>query len=178
MIQSRFFAIAFLLLLPTTLFAQAPKPGTRISFQTGITTIIEAYEGSVTKTSSGDVWLGFIDRPSNAEISKGNPDNFEFRPGRTISFEYSRRQGNRTPSYTAVDVRALRAESMTVRGVVYDVVLVEAVVSSSRPVWSYSVQAWVDPKLRYLLRREILAMSDTTPNVPSALRANNIQPPP
>jgi hypothetical protein len=40
------------------------------------------------------------------------------------------------------------------------------------------MQAWVDPKLRYMLRRDILAMTDSTPNVPSALRANNILPPP
>jgi hypothetical protein len=67
---------------------------------------------------------------------------------------------------------------MTVRGISYDVVVVEAVVASSRPIWSYRMQAWVDPKLRYMLRREILGLTDSTPNVPSALRANNIVPPP
>ncbi|MCA3261846.1 MAG: hypothetical protein ING44_07885 [Telmatospirillum sp.] len=178
MIFSRFLAIAILLLLPIVLHAQTPKPGTRVSFQSGTTTVIEGYEGGLTKTSNGDVWIGFVDRPSNAELTKGNLDNFEFRPGNTLNFEYARRQGNRTPSYITVDLRVLRAESMTVRGVAHDVVVIEATVSSTRPVWNYRMQAWVDPKLRYMLRREILGMSDTTPNVPSALRANNILPPP
>jgi hypothetical protein len=175
----RFLATALLLLmLPTVLFAQTPKPGTRVSFQSGISTVIEGYEGGLTKTTNGDVWLGFVDRPSNAELTKGNLDNFEFRTGSTLSFEYARWQGNRTPSYITVDLRVLRAESMNVRGVAHGVVVVEATLSSTRPVWNYRMQAWVDPKLRYMLRREILGMSDSTPNVPSALRANNIQPPP
>jgi hypothetical protein len=179
LIFRRFLAIAILLsLLPTVLYAQTPKPGTRVSFQSGTTTIIEGYEGGLTKTSNGDVWLGFVDRPSNAELTKGNLDNFEFRTGNTLNFEYARRQGNRTPSYITVDLRVLRAESMSVRGVAYDVVVIEATVSSNRPVWNYRMQAWVDPKLRYMLRREILGMSDSTPNVPSGLRANNILPPP
>jgi hypothetical protein len=174
----RFLATAILLLLPSALFAQTPKPGTRVSFQSGTSAVIVGYEGGLTKTSNGDVWLGFVDRPPNTEITKGNLENFEFRPGSSLSFEYERRLGNRTPGNTTVDLRVLRAESMTVRGISYDVVVVEAVVASSRPIWSYRMQAWVDPKLRYMLRREILGLTDSTPNVPSALRANNIVPPP
>lgn len=167
---------AFLALLPGLVFAQA-QPGTRISFQSGISTVIEGYEGALTKTSNGDVWLGFVDRPPNGEVTKGDPARFEFRPGSTGNFEFARRQGNRTPSYITVDLRALRNESMTVRGVPHEVTVVEAVVSSTRPVWTYRMQAWVDPKLRYMLRREVLAISDSTPNVPNSVRVNNIQPP-
>jgi hypothetical protein len=174
----RLIVLLCIVFLPTTLFAQSPKPGTRVSFQSGISTVIEGYEGALTRTSNGDVWLGFVDRPPNGEITKGNPENFDFRPGSSLSFEFARRQGNRTPSYITVDLRALRAESMTVRGVAHDVVVVEAVVSSTRPVWNYRMQAWVDPKLRYMLRREILGMSDSTPSVPTGLRVNNIVPPP
>lgn len=163
-------------LVPGLVLAQA-APGTRLSFQSGISTVIEGYEGAVTKTSNGDVWLGFVDRPQNVEVTKGDPARFEFRPGSTGSFEFARRQGNRTPSYVTVDLRALRNESMTVRGVLHEVTVVEAVVSSSRPAWSYRMQAWVDPKMRYMLRREVLAMSDTTPSMPNSVRVNNIQPP-
>jgi len=167
---------ACLALLPGLVLAQAP-PGTRISFQSGTSTVIEAYEGALTKTSNGDVWLGFVDRPPNGEITKGDPDNFDFRVGRTLKFEFSHRQGNRTPSYVTVDLRVLRVEPLSVRGRSHDVAVIEATVSSVRPVWSYRVQALVDPKLRYMLRRDILSMSDSTPNLPTSLRVNNIQPP-
>ena len=67
-------------LVPGLVLAQA-APGTRLSFQSGISTVIEGYEGAVTKTSNGDVWLGFVDRPQNVEVTKGDPARFEFRPG-------------------------------------------------------------------------------------------------
>lgn len=173
---SAFVFAAFLAFVPGLVVAQAP-PGTRVSFQSGISAVIEGYEGALTKTSNGDVWLGFVDRPPNAEVTKGDPAQFEFRPGSTGKFEFARRQGNRTPSYITVDLRALRTETMTVRGIAREVTVVEAVVSSTRPVWTYRMQAWVDPQLRYMLRREVLSISDSTPNVPNAVRVNNIQPP-
>ena len=111
-------------------------------------------------------------------VTKGNLEGFGFRLGKTLNFEYARRHGDRTLGYVAVYLRVLRAETMTVRGIAHDVFVVEATVSLTSPSRSHRMQAWVDPKLRYMLRRDILAMTDSTPNVPSALRANNILPPP
>ncbi len=155
----------------------APQPGARISFQSGINTLIEGYEGALTKTSNGNVWLGFIGQPTGGWITKGDLEKYDFKPGSKMTFEYAQREGSRSPTYVTVDLRTLRNETVTVRGKSYETAVVEATLTSARPVWTYRMQAWVEPTLRYMLRREIVAMADSMPNPPAALRVTNIQPP-